>query len=764
MYPEPGSGTDAGGIPLGTKLVVSRAARATRLVLVISLLISAAWLGLRPQPAAAAAASDFTTIRYFAISPSGTKIAFSVPSSNPWGEVPGLYVADRDGANAVRLADEGFSPDFSPDGQHIVFSMPAGPSGLLAIYIVDVGAGVAVELMATPNDNANPRYSPDGQSVVVTSYGGSGPGIDNVTVVDIASQARTVLVTQHSIRDAAFTNDGTALLVSKADDASRVNIYQVPLNHDPETQLTHFDVNNVPAMEESSRSSANPGQIIFSVDNRIMTMNADGSALTEVPSLSGANPMMDDVHWTPGGRVAYLETTDPAVVAPPSSTTPPTTTPPTTAPAPVVLALTGPPGPPSSTPQPTTTAPSPTPTTMPPPESRPRAHLVIPSDPTAQDVPAGGSVSTAPEATPLQPVATTTTSPNPGHVTVDTVATDAAAPSGYSFLGEQVMITAPAATAAAPLTLTFRIDASLLAGSGVTAASVVVFRDGAGIANCDQVSSAASPDPCVAARSGLPDGDAEVIVQTSHASRWNFGRGAAIVTHPTTTTVSCEPATVVVAETSNCTVSVTDAAAANPNPPPGTVSITTADSHATLGTSGMCTLTATGPRSTACVVTYKVSQSPAAGQTDSLAASYSPGDGIHLASTGTGSVKATLRAVNIQISCSPSTTNALRRRTTCTASVGDASAAGTPSVPAGSIRFTSSDGRTDIDPATCTLSPAVTPAVATASCRVSVTPGLAILRSRSDVIVGTFMPTATDFGVHAAGSATTTVVVTALLR
>jgi hypothetical protein len=53
---------------------------------------------------------------------------------------------------------------------------------------------------------------------------------------------------------------------------------------------------------------------------------------------------------------------------------------------------------------------------------------------------------------------------------------------------------------------------------------VQVFRDGLAVGPCDGGTAAASPDPCVASRHELAGGGAELVVRTSHASAWNFGK------------------------------------------------------------------------------------------------------------------------------------------------------------------------------------------------------------------------------------------------
>jgi hypothetical protein len=100
------------------------------------------------------------------------------------------------------------------------------------------------------------------------------------------------------------------------------------------------------------------------------------------------------------------------------------------------------------------------------------------------------------------------------------------APTGFSFLGKQVDITAPAASAAQPLALTFVVDASLV--GSLPAAAVQVFRtEGGGasteVADCTAADGTATPDPCVSGRTLLGSGDVRVTVLTSTASLWDLG-------------------------------------------------------------------------------------------------------------------------------------------------------------------------------------------------------------------------------------------------
>jgi DNA-binding beta-propeller fold protein YncE len=148
-----------------------------------------------------------------------------------------------------------------------------------------------------------------------------------------------------------------------------------------------------------------------------------------------------------------------------------------------------------------------------------------------------GSTTTVSTATSPPPGGTATSVVVPagtagGTVSIAEIAVTGTPPSGYSFVDQQVNITAPVATADNPLVFDFQIDASALTAAGVDATTVSVFRNGSLVLDCvDPLANGASPDPCVASRvTLLPSGAADLTIRTSQASHWNFGKGGFRVT------------------------------------------------------------------------------------------------------------------------------------------------------------------------------------------------------------------------------------------
>ncbi len=149
------------------------------------------------------------------------------------------------------------------------------------------------------------------------------------------------------------------------------------------------------------------------------------------------------------------------------------------------------------------------------------------TDESVSDVVAAGSTRTTDAegdgATLADPIETTVTSPNAGILTIAEMPASFPPPAGFQLLGWQVVITAPTASAAAPLRIVFQLDASILPPGTFQPQNVIqVFRNGTQVPACSGAPGTAAPDPCVASRS-LIAGDVRLEILTSTASTWNFG-------------------------------------------------------------------------------------------------------------------------------------------------------------------------------------------------------------------------------------------------
>jgi hypothetical protein len=123
------------------------------------------------------------------------------------------------------------------------------------------------------------------------------------------------------------------------------------------------------------------------------------------------------------------------------------------------------------------------------------------------------------------PMATTVSSPNTGQLSISEEPLTAQTSNGYTFFGQQVLITAPSASDPTdPLLLTFDLDPSVVP-DGETAQSITILRNDVPVAECDAIApsaAVASPPTCVWRRVDHTDGGITITVAALQASRWNF--------------------------------------------------------------------------------------------------------------------------------------------------------------------------------------------------------------------------------------------------
>ena len=226
--------------------------------------------------------------------------------------------------------------------------------------------------------------------------------------------------------------------------------------------------------------------------------------------------------------------------------------------------------------------------------------------------------------------------------------------------------------------------------------------------------------------------------------------GAAHTVNPraTSTTVSCVPDPIVVSQATTCTATVTDAeSAGTKSDPSGTVTF----SHGTDPggfDSTTCSLVGNGDDSSSCAVDYTPTAKGDGQHT--IDAGYG-GSTVHDVSADTDNVFVTVnfRATTTSVSCAPASINA-GETTSCTATVSDASAAGTKSDPLGNVTFSRTGTGTFASSGTC---PLVGNGNGTSQCALTYSvPSNAV--AGTDDIDASFTPGSSDADVHS-GSSTT---------
>ena len=125
------------------------------------------------------------------------------------------------------------------------------------------------------------------------------------------------------------------------------------------------------------------------------------------------------------------------------------------------------------------------------------------------------------EATADDPIVTSVTSPSGGRITIVENGATSDRDSGYLFLDVSSAIIAPDEAPGAPMTITFRIDGSVLPPSE-DASTIGVRRNGLTVPRCTDPGRP-TPDPCVVSSENVTGSDDVLItVHTTKASTWTF--------------------------------------------------------------------------------------------------------------------------------------------------------------------------------------------------------------------------------------------------
>jgi TolB protein len=139
------------------------------------------------------------------VSPDGTQLAFCKSADGGFE----IWTADIDGSNQRQLTDLGSGalfPDWSPQGDRIVFSLSQGPSGPSSLRLVDAASGEVTTLLEDDGPVEYPTFSPEGSTVLYTKSG-------QLWTIDVETGQSTQLTTDSTQKDPTpdWSPDGTRI-------------------------------------------------------------------------------------------------------------------------------------------------------------------------------------------------------------------------------------------------------------------------------------------------------------------------------------------------------------------------------------------------------------------------------------------------------------------------------------------------------------------------------------------------------------------------
>ena len=230
-----------------------------------------------------------------------------------------LFLSNRDGSRfqMFRMAAEGGaaqrllaepleveSPNWSPDGQRVVYAATRPGAGHQKIFVTNLVDGSTRQLTNDSLPSAEPEWSPDGRTIAYVAMQADGRKIMLIDS-DSGIQRRLTNSTDDDEISPRFSPDGgkVAFLAGNARSAPRVSVT------DLKSGMSRMVSDNPERSLESPAQWSPDGQrLVFSQKlgpgNQIVTMNADGQmrrVLTAAASRSG------QPQWSPDGQfILYL--------------------------------------------------------------------------------------------------------------------------------------------------------------------------------------------------------------------------------------------------------------------------------------------------------------------------------------------------------------------------------------------------------------------------------------------------------------------------
>ena len=250
----------------------------------------------------------FNTVPWISWSPGGDRIAYFVRK----GKYKSLIIQNIVTKQIERrieldMVDEPESPDFSPDGQHVVFSALSGAVG--NIYRIELESE---ELTNLTNDDLAayaPLYSPDGSFIV---YLARVSGNNKYFKLDLETQERTQLTFgTHDDAGGQFIDDQTLVFSSTAIDPAQpidpdvardgeiFNIWTLDLETGELRQLTDTATGNVNPIVIRPNSETGPEERIafityYETEYELHSLPRDEPLYTaQTQDFGGPGPVID---------------------------------------------------------------------------------------------------------------------------------------------------------------------------------------------------------------------------------------------------------------------------------------------------------------------------------------------------------------------------------------------------------------------------------------------------------------------------------------
>lgn len=247
--------------------------------------------------------SDFSATWF----PDGKKILF-IRGTGVAPNADNIWVMNSDGSGPTNLTNDAAAYHFaiSPNGSRIAFS--TNRSGNFAIYVMNADGTGQTQITNGAGQDVAPNWSPDGSRLLFVS---ARDGNREIYVMNPDGTGQTRLtVASGNDDETAWSPNGSSIVFSSERSGAR-ELYLMNPDGSNQRALTSGNAENNAFPEWSPDGS----KIAFSSGRtgkrQIFVMNADGSGQTNVTANTSASASENTPHWSPdGGRIAFMSFRD----------------------------------------------------------------------------------------------------------------------------------------------------------------------------------------------------------------------------------------------------------------------------------------------------------------------------------------------------------------------------------------------------------------------------------------------------------------------
>lgn len=212
-----------------------------------------------------------------------------------------LYLVNANSGENQQITNMAYAnyPSWSPDGKKIVFSSSAG------LYFISNGNKKDVtKIIDTPNFEIHPNWSPDGSKIAFISQSVDNPSLYDLMVVNVDGTSLVTLASSLGEIDYfssfSWSPDGKKLTFSSPIGESR-EIVTINADGTGLTQVTNL---SAPPYSPPTQPSWSPdGKKIAFVTFDLLVINSDGSGLAKLVDKETHNfSALDAPQWSPNGK------------------------------------------------------------------------------------------------------------------------------------------------------------------------------------------------------------------------------------------------------------------------------------------------------------------------------------------------------------------------------------------------------------------------------------------------------------------------------